>query len=143
MNINDFRRSFKFDEKSSEYRLWIKHESGIQNKIIFSIDAEGLDENEINKLLELVFKFYEKLDSWIVDSKEFAVSELLDIKNKSWLAKGEERVSEDEFKSRMSLINVAFFEDGYMAFFDAKDMFTEHAIIINGDFDKGFSDCYL
>ncbi|MFX1239394.1 MAG: DUF2262 domain-containing protein [Promethearchaeota archaeon] len=138
--FEDFKKSFTFNEKFMEYRLQIKHER--KNSVI-AIDVDCLEENEINAEIELAFKFYENLDDWIIKARDFAMSELLESKNKAWLEKNAEKVSETEFISMMRLTSVSFLEDEFILNFDADDMFIDYAIVVEGNFEEGFRSCHI
>ncbi len=75
---------------------------------------------------------------WKSKVEQYAVAELLDLKNGTWLGQGEQPLSADQFLSRMSLKTISVLDDGSFEFWhDDGDLFWGHSIQISGSFSQG------
>lgn len=76
-------------------------------------------------------------------AKEYAVQQLLKLKNETWLDEGATLTSE-EFKNRMTLEGLVFFPDGEAEFYyNDGNLFFEHCIIIKMDKHDCFVDAFI
>ncbi len=74
-----------------------------------------------------------------VRPQDYAVAELLPLKNESWLDEDEKPITPEQFRSRMSLESLVFYPDGDVTFYHRDgDLFWGHCIQIGmnnrGDF---------
>ena len=77
-------------------------------------------------------------ENWDRRIREFAVAQLLELKNESWLDEGEPRVSAEQFLDRMRLESITTSIDGSFAFWhDDGDLFWGHAIEVSGNLRDG------
>ena len=77
---------------------------------------------------------YRELTSWRARIEDFAIGELLPLKNESWREEGEPEGTPDEFRSRMSLESIAFHPDGVFEFLHHDgDLFQGHSIQVSGN----------
>ncbi len=68
------------------------------------------------------------------DIKRHAASELLDLKNTTWLAEGEERIDRKRFVAALRLDRVTAYEEGEVELlFDDGDLFWGHTIVVSLD----------
>ncbi|MFX1397340.1 MAG: DUF2262 domain-containing protein [Promethearchaeota archaeon] len=138
MNEKEAFDELEYREVSKEYSFWFVKD-GEDVEFIMSVD--GLEEAEVNHLKKQAQEFYAKIDDWIEKAKDFAVSELLTLKNENWLDENENEIKETEFKTRMSLTCVYFSEDEEFEFtFDDGDLFWGHEIVLDGNIEEGFMD---
>ncbi len=69
---------------------------------------------------------------------EFAVQELLELKNRNWRVAGERKVSAKQFQSRMSLVSVSIRCGELWEFWYEDDgLFSGHAIVVRGSLKDG------
>ena len=77
---------------------------------------------------------------WKRKVDEFAVAELLPLKNRSWLDDGEAELTPKQFKSRMKLMSVSVAEDGRFEFWhNDGDLFWGHSIQLCGTLKEGLN----
>jgi hypothetical protein len=81
------------------------------------------------------------LASWCERIEEFAVRELLPLKNESWRDEGESEVGADEFRRRMSLQSIALYPSGNIEFLHGDGgLFAGHSIQVSGTIEDGPTD---
>jgi hypothetical protein len=79
--------------------------------------------------------------AWDRRVRDYAVQELLRLKNESWLEEGEAHVSPEQFRSRMTLESLTVYPDGEFEFMhDDGELFWGHAIQVCGDLVDGPND---
>lgn len=106
--------------------------------ISFIID---LEDSEINRVIDDAKKLCKNLVNWIEKAREYAVDELLDLKNESWLEEDEAEITPEEFKGRMRLETISFYDDGDFDFWhNDGGLFWGHSIQLSGNIKRGFSD---
>ncbi len=96
----------------------------------------------INNVLDKCYKLWNEKGVWETKIKEFAVKELLPLKNDTWVEEdknGEDIViSAEEFKSRMKIESILIKSDGDFEFcYNDGNMFFGHSIVIYGNLDIG------
>ena len=75
---------------------------------------------------------------WKRKVDEFAVMDLLSLKNETWLDEDEKPVTVTEFKERMRLTAIQFTRDGKFEFWhEDGDLFWGHAIVVAGNLHDG------
>jgi hypothetical protein len=76
--------------------------------------------------------------AWDRRAREVAASELLALKNETWLEEDEGACSAMDFIARLSMTTIDFDGDGAISFWlDDGDLFWGHAILVRGDLDVG------
>lgn len=75
---------------------------------------------------------------WKSRMDQYIVAELLDLKNGTWLSKGELPLSAEQFLSRMKFKSISLLADGSFEFwYDDGDLFWGHSIQISGSLSEG------
>jgi hypothetical protein len=103
-------------------------------KVFFSLDhcADG------KALVATGEEVCRELPGWRKRVEDFAVEKLWPLKNASWLEKGEDEVTPEQFKSRMTLESVSFYPTGEFEFMHADgDLFWGHWIQVTGTLSEG------
>ncbi len=91
-------------------------------------------------VLEAASRLFADQSDWHHRVKQYAVEQLLPLKNRAWLDEREVELSEDEFLSRMTLQSIDLNESGEFTFWhDDGDLFWGHAIQISGSFSEGLT----
>jgi len=109
---------------------------GSSVNISVSLDENGSPESSFNTLEAL----YKDSDGWSKKVTDYAVSNLLELKNDSWLRDGQEVVTASEFIGAMNLRSITVFPDGKFEFWhNDGDLFFGHSIEISGSLSKGLS----
>lgn len=92
-------------------------------------------------VLEAATRLFSEQARWHHRVREYAVEQLLPLKNDTWLDEDEEAMSADEFLSKMSLESICVDESGDLTFWhNDGDLFWGHAIEIRGDLSDGLTD---
>lgn len=96
------------------------------------------EEPDIQAVLQVAVEMWDKQTTWNQRISQFVVQDLLNIKNESWLEKGESELTPDEFISRMSLESIEVRPDKKFWFwYDDGDLFWGHAIGVRGNLLDG------
>jgi hypothetical protein len=75
---------------------------------------------------------------WKQRVDDFAVQELLELKNDTWLGEGETPFARERFLSRMELTSISLSDDGDFEFWhDDGDLFWGHSIQVRGNVTDG------
>lgn len=81
---------------------------------------------------------------WTTKAIKLAVSQLLELKNDSWLGEDEEPASADDFARRLKIESVGIEKKGaFELWFDDGGLFGGHAIAIKGTLSRGLTDANL
>ncbi len=79
--------------------------------------------------------------AWAKRVADYAVQELLELKNESWLEEDESEVAAQDFVARMTLNTIAVSGDGSFEFWhDDGGLFWGHSIVIAGSLEGGLVD---
>ncbi len=126
--------TFEFDRRLEIWEANVTWDSkGIQLRIP-GTEISGPDQN----LLQTAIALWDDQIIWSQRISNYAVSELLSLKNDLWLEDNEVEVSADQFKSRMSLESITIYDEGGFDFFhEDGDLFFGHWIEITGDLKNG------
>ncbi|MCT4597238.1 MAG: NADAR domain-containing protein [Vallitalea sp.] len=103
------------------------------------------DESELKQLIKQYKKSFSNYPEWDARAKQYAC-ELLTLKNDVWLDEenDEAELTEAEFKKRMSLLVIELYIDNtYTLWYNDGDMFFGHVIVIQGDFENGFTSAQI
>ncbi|WP_345681677.1 DUF2262 domain-containing protein [Novipirellula caenicola] len=95
---------------------------------------------DISAGLEVAGKLFDEQLSWKQKVDDYAVQELLLVKNDVWLDDNESPLTADQFKSRMTLQSISIHPDGEFNFWhDDGDLFWGHSIQISGSLEEGLT----
>ncbi|HEY1066970.1 MAG TPA: DUF2262 domain-containing protein, partial [Pirellulales bacterium] len=97
------------------------------------------DENrEIAGGLRTAEKLWADQIAWKQRVEDYAIAELLELKNENWLNDDEPPVTADEFKSRMTLTSITIENGGHLDFWHSDgDLFWGHSILVSGTLENG------
>ena len=81
-----------------------------------------------------------QMEGWTKQVSKYAVAELLQVKNDSWLSEGERPISGPEFLRCMHLTSITAYANGEFEFWhDDCDLFWGHAIVVRGSLSDGIA----
>lgn len=104
--------------------------------LVFSVDDNG----EIKQGLQAAKALWNAQQEWDNKIKTFAAKELLMLKNEDWLDEDKKKLTATQFKNRMPLGSICFYEDGgFQFFFDDGNLFNGHTIQVAGSIDDGLT----
>lgn len=99
------------------------------------------DEAALDSALAAAARLWDDQRGWGRRIRDFAVRELLPLKNDGWLDDGEAPVTPDRFRARMTLQSITVWPDGTFDFMhDDGDLFFGHSIQVAGSLDEGPTD---
>ena len=103
-----------------------------------SFHADGT--HDISVGLDVAEKLWGEQRAWKQKVDEYAVQELLALKNDNWLTDDESPLTPSQFKSRMTLQTITIHPDGDFEFWhDVGDLFWGHSIQISGSLGEGLT----
>jgi hypothetical protein len=96
------------------------------------------DAAEVEASLKVAQTLWQAQREWNLRIRDFAVQELLPLKNENWLDEDEAELSPDEFKDRMTLESITVYPSGSFDFWhNDGDLFWGHSIQISGNLSDG------
>lgn len=101
---------------------------------------DGDDEESEEEYKQGLVAIMENIDENIETARKFAASQLLELKNKTWLEDGEEPITAEEFAERLVLSEVISMGDIIEFWFDDDDIFWGHQVRVDLHPD-GTPDC--
>jgi hypothetical protein len=134
---DDFFGTLIFDP--SEWHTWYADSVKWNGKPVkLSLEAEG--SKEFDLALKVAHVLWDNETLWNERIRDYAVQELLPLKNESWLGEHETELSPDQFKNRMEPEFITMYPDGSFEFlFNVGDMFLGHFIEVDGDLSDGLT----
>ncbi|MEH1895237.1 MAG: DUF2262 domain-containing protein [Nostoc sp.] len=110
-----------------------------QLPISLSID----DNDKVESALDRAICIVPELKHYAKSAKEYAVEQLLKLKNETWLDEGD-KITSEEFKSRIILEGLVFLPEGKVEFYyNDGNLFFGHCIIIKMDKNNYFVDASI
>lgn len=104
--------------------------------IDLNLSVEGPE--ELDATLEAARALWDDEAAWNHRIQDYAVQQLLPLKNENWLDEDEAELTAEQFKSRMRLEAVTVYPDGSFEFWhDDGDLFWGHSIQISGSLSDG------
>ncbi len=96
------------------------------------------DSGAIDGALTVARTLWKDQERWAKRIEDYAVRELLSLKNESWLDDEDVELNAQQFKSRMTLESITVTSDGSFDFWhNDGDLFSGHSIQVSGDLSKG------
>jgi hypothetical protein len=106
------------------------------NKI--SLDVSVEEKNSVQSSLENAHLLWRTQEQWNKRILDFAIDELLPLKNDLWLDTDEPPLKAEEFQNRMTLISITVNPDGSFEFwYGDGNMFAGHWIDVYGNLSEG------
>jgi hypothetical protein len=100
----------------------------------------AVEDAEIDAALSVATTLWDDEQNWNQRVQDYAVQELLDLKNDTWLEPDEAKLSPDDFKARMRLESIVVNPGGELEFWhDDGDLFWGHSIWISGSLSDGLT----
>lgn len=125
-----------FDRRVRWYRGEVKWQ-GKSIELLLSTETD----TELKSALDRAHELWKAASSWNERVRDYAVQELLPLKNESWLDDDEAELTPEQFESRMTLESVIMFPNGSFEFLhDDGDLFYGHSIQICGNLSDGLTD---
>jgi len=130
---DDVLGTLKYTRESGEFTA--TNNWGNQ-KISLSLDIEDMDDLDAVKAAAHIL--YEDQETWNKRIVDYAVRELLPLKNECWLEGNEAELTEEQFKEKMELDSILVRKDGSFQFWHGDgNMFFDHSIQIEGNIIDG------
>ncbi|ROQ28829.1 DUF2262 domain-containing protein [Gallaecimonas pentaromativorans] len=108
---------------------------GEQIRISASLDREDGSPDSSLKTLEALCG---DASNWSKKITDYAVSELLELKNDNWLMDGQGELTASDFTNAMKLESITVYPDGEFDFWhNDGDLFWGHSILISGTLSEG------
>lgn len=113
---------------------------GVPIRLAICVDEEKKPE----KALQIAKKLWKTMGIWEQQLKTCVVSELLELKNDSWLDDDEEPVTAKKFLETIQIESVTIYPDGEIEFwYDDGDLFLGHSIQVCGSLKEGFTEASI
>lgn len=125
--------TFTLDRRIDTYEAEV-----VWNDVPIRLSVDAADASAFSKALKVAGELFDEQEKWKRRIDEFAVAELLPLKNESWLEEGELELNRDDFLGRMTLEAISVSGDGHFDFWhDDGDLFCGHIIQVYGELAKG------
>jgi hypothetical protein len=115
---------------------WYEGQLEIQQSVVrihFSMDENGSVSPAIERFTNLVGK----LERYVLLAKEYAVENLLELRNESWFDENKEPLTSEQFKQRMVVVAITIAADGGVSFYFADDgLYAGHCLV---EMDRDFN----
>lgn len=123
----------EFDRRYEWYEGQVRW---LDSTITLTLSAESAD--ELPPLLSTAEALWADQANWNRRIQDYAVAQLLPLKNEAWLEEGESPVTPEEFRQRMELQSIGIEPDGQFTFWhNDGDLFWGHSIQICGNVTDG------
>ncbi len=106
------------------------------NPVRITFDAEN--DKPPEEALASARLLWAEQKGWNQRIEDYALKELLDLKNDAWLEDGDSPLTPKDFLRRMTLTSISVSSDGEFEFwYDDGDLFWGHSIMVSGDLKDG------
>lgn len=113
-----------------------------ETQISISLSIE--DNAKVESMFTRASSVVRQLKHYSKDAKEYAVEQLLKLKNETWLDEDDKFLTSEEFKNQMALEGLVFSPDGEVEFYyNDGNLFSGHCILITMDKDSCFIDASI
>jgi len=127
--------TFTFDRRVSWYSAEVKW-----NGATVDLNVNVEEPDQLDSALKVANALWDDETTWHKRVGDYAVGELLPLKNDSWLGDNETEFSADTFKDKMTLQSISVYADGDFEFWhDDGDLFWGHSIQISGNLSDGLT----
>lgn len=127
--------TFLFNRK---FGLFTAAVTWMSQPIELELEPKDKDRNNVEACLEIARQLWAGMSIWQSRIQDFAVQELLPLKNDGWLEEDEGPCTADEFKNKMELHSITIYCDGHFSFWHSDgDMFWGHSIQIRANLIDG------
>lgn len=110
----------------------------VWNGNLVSLSLAAKEPDEVEEALKTARSLWQSQDVWNRRIGDYAVQELLPLKNDTWLDENEAELTADQFKARMKLEAITAHPDGSFDFWhNDGDLFWGHSIEISGNLLEG------
>lgn len=114
------------------------------NRKTIELHLDPDEEGDIGNAVKTAENLWSAQAGWKRKVEDFAVAELLPLKNDSWLGDDERELTPEDFKKKMKLRSIKVVGDGSFEFWhDDGDLFCGHAILIRGTLKEGLADASI
>ncbi|MEH2176592.1 DUF2262 domain-containing protein [Nostoc sp.] len=140
-----------YPDIKNEFLGYLRYNSELdwyESQVVFfetqlTINISTDDNDKVKSALDRASSVVQKVKHYDKMAQEYAVQQLLKLKNETWLDEGETLTSE-EFKTRMTLEGLIFFPDGEAEFYyNDGNLFFGHCILIKMDKHDCFVDASI
>lgn len=108
------------------------------------VHLDAPSHERLPELLKTAHALWQDQASWERRMRDFALAELVTLKNESWLLDDEPPITPAQFDSRLKLDSIGITPAGEFDFwFEGKELFSDHAIRVMGDLVRGPKDATL
>lgn len=133
--LGELRYDTKFDWYESQVVFY-------ETQLSISLSIE--DNDKVESILTRASSVVQHLKRYAKDAEEYAVKNLLELKNETWLDEDETFLTSEEFKNRMMLEGLVFSPDGEVEFYyNDGNLFFGHCILITMDKNNCFIDASI
>lgn len=102
------------------------------------LNLAAANDAELADALQAAGRLWDDQEGWNERIQAYAVQELLEVKNESWLDEDKAELTPAEFRARMRLESITVWSDGGFDFWhDDGDLFWGHSIQVSGDLHEG------
>lgn len=127
---------FKLNKASGVFEQTLGR-NGMEVKLLFAQD----EAEKMQVAMETLQTIVSNLDFWAESAGNYAVSRLLELKNESWRAEGEEEVTGDILMASIWLNDIQAMQGGkFRLWYSDGGMFGGHAVYVDGNIYGRFSD---
>ena len=130
---------FTFDRQIDQFTKIIKWLGGEVN-----LNVDNCEEEELADLFAAANEIIKEKEAWDKKIKEFAASELLDLKNDNWLEEDETEITATQFVEKIKIDSISISPENEFGFYlNDGDIFWGHTIIVSGNLDEGLLDAEI
>jgi hypothetical protein len=109
--------------------------------VTVSLSLSAKEPADLQEALKTAHSLWKTQEAWNQRIRDFAVQELLSLKNGDWLGEDEVEITADQFKDRMKLEAITVYPDSSFVFWhDDGNLFWGHCIQISGSLSEGPTD---
>lgn len=128
--------AFRLNKAVAAYEQVLSR-NGMEVRLVFTAD----EESRMQLALETLQILTSNLEFWVESAGNYAVNQLLELKNESWLAPGEPETTAELFQASIWLNDIQAMQGGKFRFwYSDGGMFGGHAVYVDGNVYGRFVD---